>query len=140
LPEEETFIAILRTSGHLSARLTRLFKAHGLTSAQYNILRILRGAGESLPCLEVGHRLISPEPDITRLVDRLEKAALVGRHRSTRDRRVVEVSITRAGLNLLGRLDAPVAQVHKSNLGHLSRNDLATINRLLSQVLKSVAA
>jgi len=131
--EEEAYLALLRAVGWMNTRLTRLLKAHGLTPAQYNILRILRGAGTSLPCLEVAHRLITPEPDITRLLDRMEKAALITRHRSTRDRRVVDVSISPLGRKTLTGLDGPVIDAHRENLGHMSRNDLAEIGRLLEK-------
>ncbi|MEW5874739.1 MAG: MarR family transcriptional regulator [Candidatus Zixiibacteriota bacterium] len=133
LPEEEAYLSILRAVGWMSTRLTRLLKAHGLTPAQYNILRILRGAGAPLPCLEVAHRLITPEPDITRLLDRMEKAGLITRHRSIRDRRVVDVSITPLGRRTLTGLDGPVIETHRANLGHMSRNDLAEISRLLEK-------
>jgi DNA-binding MarR family transcriptional regulator len=131
VPEQEVALNLARTADQLQLEFARLFKQRGLTEPQYNVLRILRGAGTALPCLEIAGRMISHLPDITRLVDRLEGAKLVERHRTEADRRVVLVGITDAGLEVLGALDAPVLELHRRQLGHLSAEEMAELNRLL---------
>jgi DNA-binding MarR family transcriptional regulator len=106
-------------------------KAEELSSNQYNVLRILRGAPEGLPCGEIGSRMITRDPDITRLLDRLEKRNLISRSRDTRDRRTVMGRITLAGMELLARMDEPVREAHRSQLGHLGRERLRALNELL---------
>src|SRR5215217_6492725 len=104
-PEQEVALNLARTADHLDVEFARLFKRRGLTAPQYNVLRILRGAGTELPCLEIAGRMISHLPDITRLVDRLEGAGLVERRRTEADRRLVLVRITEPGLKVLRDLD-----------------------------------
>jgi DNA-binding MarR family transcriptional regulator len=134
LPEQEAFLNIARTHGVLTARMARLLKDHGLTPPQYNILRILRGAGENgLPCQEIGDQMVAHVPDVTRLVDRLEASGLAERRRTTSDRRVVLVRITAAGRKRLAALDGPVLAAHQKLLGHLSRAELDQINRLMEK-------
>ena len=130
-PEQEVALNLARTADRLQGEFARLFKRHGITGAQYNVLRILRGAGAPLPCQEIGERMITQLPDITRLVDRLEEGGLVARSRTPEDRRVVLTRVTEAGLRLLETLDGPVVQLHQAQLGHLSRGELAELNRLL---------
>jgi DNA-binding MarR family transcriptional regulator len=131
-PEEEAALNLLRTVDHLGQEFTRLFHEYGISGPQYNVLRILRGVGgEGLPCVDIAGRMITRMPDITRLVDRLEAAGLVARRRTEEDRRVVLVTITAAGLELLARLDRPVLDLHRRQLGHLTRAELAELNRLL---------
>ena len=119
--EEEVFLGLQRTASLLLQALGRELKVHDLTPAQYNALRILRGAepgaaaSGGLTCSEIGERLVSPGPDVTRLLDRLEQRGVVARQRDAGDRRVVRARITAAGLALLAELDAPVAEA----LGHL---------------------
>ena len=133
-PEVEAHLNIIRTYGMLMGRLVRLFKRHGLSPAQYNILRILRGVGgDGLPCLELSEQMVTRVPDVTRLVDRLEEAGLVARVRCTKDRRVVWVKITDQGLALLAKLDQPVLEANKKNLGHMSHRELAQISRLMTK-------
>jgi DNA-binding MarR family transcriptional regulator len=135
VPEEEAFLNLQRSAAVLGAQAERLLKSHDMTGAQYNVLRILRGAKEggdwALPCLEIAQRVITPVPDITRLIDRLEAAGLVERRRTGQDRRVVLVSITRSGLDVLKDLDRPLADLHRAQLGHLARRELSMLNRLL---------
>ena len=136
-PEQEAVINILRTNDQFQNRFGRLFRQHGLTMSQYNILRILRGAGEPLPSLEIGHRMIQVVPAITGLIDRLEKRELVERCRCTKDRRVVYVSITEAGLDILSQLDEPVSELHKQLAGHLSNEELHQLSQLLTKARQS---
>src|SRR5262245_13247293 len=132
VPEEEAMLNLQRTLDALAAPFEQLFRERGISDSQYNVLRILRGVGaDGLPCSEIGERMVSRDPDITRLVDRLEKAGLVERARIATDRRVILVRLTPAGLKLVGELDKPVMELHRRQLGHLTRAELATLNRLL---------
>lgn len=130
-PEVEALLNLLRTTDWFRNRIDRLFKKYGLTSSQYNVLRILRGEGNPLPSLEIASRLVQVVPAITGLIDRLEKESLVERKRCTTDRRVVYVQITTKGNRLLKKLDQPEAELHQQLLGHLSRKELAELSRLL---------
>src|SRR3954470_2747168 len=131
--EEEAMLNIQRTSALLEHRLGEVFKAYGITGTQYNVLRILRGAGQNGLCRnEVRDRLVAQVPDVTRLLDRMEDAGLVERERSEVDRRLVSTRITKAGLKLLDQLDQPVAEAHKSQLGHMTSAQLKTLVELLS--------
>ena len=114
-----------------------LLKAFGLSSPQYNILRILRGAGPSRPGLaaaEIGARLLAHAPDLTRLLDRMALQGLVVRARRSGDRRVVTRSITDKGLVLLGTLDAPLTALHERQLAHLGPERLTALLALLEAV------
>ena len=130
-PEEALFLDLLRTSDILSRRPAQVLKAEELSPNQYNVLRILRGAPEGLPCGEIGNRMITRDPDITRLLDRLEKRGLISRSRETKDRRMVMTRITPEGLKLLARLDEPVQQTHREQLGHLGRERMRALTELL---------
>ena len=132
LVEEEAFLNIERTADLLMQRFLDLIRPHDLTPAQYNVLRILRGAGEGgLNCKDIGARLVTRDPDITRLLDRLERRRLISRDRSPEDRRFVTIRITSEGLDLLSALDKPVHDLHIRTLRHLGRERLeATIAAL----------
>jgi DNA-binding MarR family transcriptional regulator len=109
-----------------------LLKPLGISPTQYNVLRILRGAGEAgLACREIADRMITRDPDMTRLLDRLEKRQLIGRARDTQDRRVVKTRITPEGLALLSELDEPVRRMHQKQLAHMDERQLKTLNTLL---------
>jgi DNA-binding MarR family transcriptional regulator len=132
LREEELYLNLIRTADLLSRKGAELLKGADLSANQYNVLRILRGAGaEGLACGEVGDRMVTRDPDITRLLDRLEKRDLVKRAREKGDRRVVTARITPAGLDLLKKLDEPIQQWHKSQLGHLEPKQQETLIHLL---------
>jgi DNA-binding MarR family transcriptional regulator len=130
-PEEATFLDLLRTTDILSRGLISVLKAEELSVTQYNVLRILRGAPEGLPCGEIASRMITRDPDVTRLLDRLEKRGLISRRRETKDRRTVVAQITPEGSTLLARLDEPVQAGHRRQLGHLGRKRLQTLSELL---------
>lgn len=98
---------------------------------QYNVLRILRGSPEALPCGEIGSRMITRDPDITRLLDRLENRGLISRRREPEDRRTVLTRITREGMEVLARLDEPVQAAHRRQLAHLGRERLKSLCELL---------
>ncbi len=131
---QEAALNVLRTSDQLQIRFTRLFREFGLTSSQYNVLRILRGEGKPLPILEIAERTITVVPGITGLIDRLERAGLVRRERCEQDRRVVYVGLTDDATRLLARLDAPLAALHDELIGHLSPGEMRELNRLLEKV------
>jgi len=135
-PEEITHLEMMRTMEALSHRFAQVMKTEDLTSAQYNVLRILRGAPEGLPCGEISNRMVTRDSDITRLLDRLEKRSLVSRCRESKDRRTVLTRITQEGLELLARLDEPMLAAHRDLLGHLGierLNLLADLLRLARQ-------
>jgi MarR family transcriptional regulator, 2-MHQ and catechol-resistance regulon repressor len=132
--EQEAMLNLLRTNDRLQIRLARLFRAYQLTPSQYNVLRILRGEGKPLPCLEVAERMVAVVPGITGLIDRLEALGLVSRLRSTEDRRVILVGITEKALGLLSQLDGPVDELHKTLMGHLTPDELRELIRLLEKV------
>src|SRR5437762_5272460 len=111
--EEAAFLDLLRTTDMLSRGLAHVLKNEDLSPTQYNVLRILRGAPDGLPCGEIGNRLITRDPDITRLLDRLEKRHLISRCREEEDRRKVLTRITSEGLKLLAQLDEPVREAHR---------------------------
>ncbi len=133
--EDQVFIAVLRTADALSQQAEQVVRARGLTGAQYNVLRILRGAEpEGCACREIGERMISHDPDMTRLLDRMEKRGLVTRERQSQDRRVVKTRITPAGLELLNSLEQPVHKLHKRQFAHLAASRLKALSELLEDV------
>jgi DNA-binding MarR family transcriptional regulator len=136
LPLEDTiFISLQKTADSLGLEAEQLLKPHGLTGTQYNVLRILRGAEpEGLACSGIGERMISHDPDMTRLLDRMEKRGLILRQRQTDDRRVIKTRITPAGLTLLKSLDQPVRELHKRQFHHLPATRLKTLAQLLEEV------
>jgi len=133
--EDRLFVALLKASDSLASQADQLIKANGLTSAQYNVLRILRGAGpEGLPCNTIAERMISRDPDMTRLLDRMEKRDVISRERQKEDRRVVKARITDEGLKLLKKMDAPIRELHKSQFAHMTSARLKTLMDLLTEV------
>ncbi|HKN26233.1 MAG TPA: MarR family transcriptional regulator [Candidatus Acidoferrum sp.] len=130
-------MAILKAADSLSQEAEQLIKAAGLTSAQYNVLRILRGAQpDGLLCRGISERMISRDPDITRLLDRMESHKLILRERQTEDRRVIKTRITPEGLKLLKKLDRPVHELHKNQFRHMSPAQLKQLAELLVEVEK----
>src|SRR6266404_9336283 len=138
-PEEAAFLDLLRTCDLLSRGPAQVLKTEDLSATQYNVLRILRGAPAGLACGEIANRMITRDPDITRLLDRLEKRGLISRNRETKDRRTVMARITPDGLKLLSRLDEPVQAAHRKQLGHLGRERLRLLAELLSVARSQVA-
>jgi DNA-binding MarR family transcriptional regulator len=130
--EEEALLNLVRTTDCLARAMQQTVRGWGLTSTQYNVLRILRGAHPNgLACAEIGERMITAEPDITRLLGRLKRLKLVHQHRNRNDRRVVCTQITDAGLELLRSMDPAVLSGPKEVLGHMTPADLAEMIRLL---------
>jgi len=138
-PEEVAFLEIVRTADILSRALVTVMKEEDLSPTQYNVLRILRGAPEGLPCGEIGARMITRDPDITRLLDRLEKRELISRSRDNKDRRLVTTKITPSGLEILARLDQPIRRKHEEQLGHLGSERLQRLSELLLEARASAA-
>lgn len=133
--EEEAFLNLARTDTLLSDAMDRLLAAHGVSAAQYNVLRILRGAGPAgLGRNEIRDRLIARMPDVTRLLDRMEDAGLVTRARDGDDRRSVQTRLTKQGRALVDSLDRPVAAEHRKRLGHLTAAELRALVALLTRV------
>ena len=132
VPEQEAYLNLMRTASVLAADFARVFRQFGLSEATYNTLRILRGSGErGRTCGEVRDMLVAQVPDVTRLIDRLEESGFVQRERGNADRRIVRIRITEQGLSLLARMDATVLDMHRAQLGHMSREELETLIQLL---------
>ena len=135
--EDHIFVAILKTADGLSQQAEQLIKSAALTMAQYNVLRILRGAEpEGLLCRGISNRMISRDPDITRLLDRMETHGWITRQREKQDRRVVKTRITEEGLTVLKKLDQPVRELHKGQFSHMSASQLKSLAKLLEEVEK----
>ncbi|MCA9835407.1 MAG: MarR family transcriptional regulator [Trueperaceae bacterium] len=133
--EHEVFLKLVKVVNELSYEIEVLLKEQGLSSAHYNILRILRGAGEEgLACSAIGERLLVKSPDITRLLDRLEKQELIERARSLVDRRIVTSCLSEKGQKLLAALDEPMKQLHKKQLEHLGETKLEQLSKLLDDI------
>jgi len=133
--ETEAMLALHRTSDRLATEGAKLLRPWDISSTQYNVLRILRGAEpDGLTCGGIGDRMIQHDPDITRLIDRMEKRGLVSRQRDDKDRRVVITRITQKGLDLLAQLDGPVDEFNKRRLGHLGPVKLQMLIDLLESV------
>jgi DNA-binding MarR family transcriptional regulator len=133
--ENQIFVALLRTANALDQKADQLLKARGLTGAQYNVLRILRGAEpQGLPCRSIIERMISHDPDMTRLLDRMEKRGWITRERQTDDRRVVKTRISPQGLDILKTLDQPIREAHKRQFQHMTAARLKALAELLEEV------
>jgi DNA-binding MarR family transcriptional regulator len=136
--EEAAFVDLLRTCDLLSRGLAQILKPEDISATQYNVLRILRGSPDGLPCGEIANRMITRDPDVTRLLDRMEKRGLISRFRDTKDRRTVIGKITAEGLKLLARLNEPIQEAHRKQLGHLGRNRLWALTELLAAARANV--
>ncbi|HWW59995.1 MAG TPA: MarR family transcriptional regulator [Thermoanaerobaculia bacterium] len=131
---EEVVLSMLRTADQLAVPMTDVLREANLSLSQYNVLRILRGAGnDGLPCGEISERMVRRDPDLTRLLDRLESRGLVTRSRGTADRRVVRASISDEGLALLESLDAGVQSTVRKTLSHMTRDRLSALRDLLEE-------
>jgi DNA-binding MarR family transcriptional regulator len=136
--EEEAILNVMRTSDCLQRAFQQKTRDWGLTSTQYNVLRILRGAQpEGLACAAIGERMIALEPDITRLLGRLKRLKLIRQHRDRQDRRVVWTQISDAGLDLLRAMDPVIQLIPLELLGHIGRGELAEMIRLLELARQS---
>jgi DNA-binding MarR family transcriptional regulator len=133
--EEEAFLNIHRTADVMVQHLLAVLKPYGLSATQYNVLRILRSAGAAgLTCKDIGSRMVTPDPDITRLLDRLEKRNLLTRNRAREDRRFVSIQITPEGLEILKKLDAPVQDLQLDLFRNLGNQQVRELVDLLENV------
>jgi DNA-binding MarR family transcriptional regulator len=136
--EEEALLNLLRTADFFERAIQQKTRARGVTSTQYNVLRILRGAGaQALTCSSIGDRMITAEPDITRLLGRLKALKLIRQRRDKHDRRVVRTQIAEAGLELLRKMDAEIQAGPKEMLAHLSGAETREMIRLLEKARHS---
>ena len=136
--EAQTYVSLLKTADILVQEVEQLLKRYGLTGAQYNVLRILRGAEpEGLACSAISEQLISHDPDMTRLLDRMEKRGLISRHREVRDRRVVKTRVTPQGLELLKGLDHPISDLHRRQFRRVSQRRLRELGEVLEELRES---
>jgi len=132
---DRAFIALQKAADKLAQQAEQLVKANGLTGAQYNVLRILRGAEpDGLACSTISERMISHDPDMTRLLDRMEKRDLITRQRQTDDRRVVKTRITGGGLELLKQLDHPIRELHKKQFAHMGNARVKELTDVLEEI------
>jgi DNA-binding MarR family transcriptional regulator len=137
LLEERLFVSILKSADSLGQIVDQFLKSHGLTAAQCNVLRILRGAEpEGLLCRGISDRMISRDPDMTRLLDRMEKRDLITRERQKDDRRVIKTRITATGLSLLRKMDQPIREVHKEQFSHLTAPRMKTLVESLEELIR----
>jgi DNA-binding MarR family transcriptional regulator len=135
LLEEETSLNLVRTADVLMQRLADVLKPYSLSGTQYNVLRILRGAGaEGVSCKDIGSRMVTRDPDITRMMDRLETRGLIARGRAKEDRRIVTHTLTPDGLDLVNALDEPVEAIHQQAMRHMSRAKLRELIALLEEL------
>ena len=137
-PEEDAFVGVLRTADALMRGTESVLKDTDVLPTQYNVMRILRGSPDGLPCSEIAKRMISRDPDMTRLLDRMEKRGLITRQRATTDRRVVVTKITPEGLASLSALDEPVRKAHRETLGHMGTARLRQLVELLEMARERV--
>jgi DNA-binding MarR family transcriptional regulator len=136
---ETAHLSVLVTAERIKANESGIFRAKDLTAPQYNVLRILRGAGtDGISCTEVSGRMITRDSDITRMLDRLEARGLIARHRKSDDRRVIKAVITEAGLAMLDDLDVPLEVFHRSQMAGLSDDDLKAMIILLDKVRSNI--
>ena len=131
--QQAAVVGLLRTNDLFQYRFAQLFREYGLTQPQYNVLRILRGEGKPLPCLEIASRLITMVPAITSLIDKLEKRELVERKRCSKDRRVWYVSLRPEGGKLLKKMDKPVAELHAELCRGLTAKECRQLAELMEK-------
>jgi DNA-binding MarR family transcriptional regulator len=131
-PEQEVLLTLQRTADAFERKLVEVLKPYGVSPTQYNVLRILRGAGkDGLPCGAIAERMVTRDPDITRLLDRLDKMGFITRERGQKDRRVVTTTITEAGLKLLKQLDKPLTDTGNELVKNLSKAQMQQLVELL---------
>jgi DNA-binding MarR family transcriptional regulator len=137
--EQEVVLNVIRTADHFSRAFEELLKPFNLSATQYNVLRILRGISQNheccngVPCKTIGEHMVTRDPDITRLLDRLETRGLITRQRDTKDRRIVSTRITAEGLGILEQLDKPVLELHRRQFAHMPEAKIAQLIDLLEQ-------
>ncbi|MBV8070829.1 MAG: MarR family transcriptional regulator [Acidobacteriaceae bacterium] len=140
LIEEEATLSVLRTADVLEQHALEVLKPLDLTGPQYNVLRILRGSPDGLACGQIAERMISRDPDITRLLDRMEMRGLIDRERCRTDRRVITVRIKPAGLKLLAQVDPLITDSHRRTIGSLGERKMKQLIELLTEVREVITA
>lgn len=130
--EIELYLNLIKTYESLNHEFFQLFKKNGITESQYNVMRIILGSGSGgIPMQKIGERMLARDPDVTRLVDRLERSKLVKRERSSQDRRVIFILLTPTGKKLLDKLNHPILKIHDHQLSHMSKAKMKKLNELL---------
>jgi DNA-binding MarR family transcriptional regulator len=132
VPEQEAYLNLVRTHALLSDEVAELFKQHHLSQPLYNVLKVVARMGSAgMPSQSIAQYMVARDPDITRLVDRLQTDLLIERERDERDRRIVRVRVTQSGLNAIEKLDPLIWKLHQQQLGHLNQEKLELLNQLL---------
>jgi DNA-binding MarR family transcriptional regulator len=132
VPEQEAYLNLVRTHALLSDAVAELFKQHHLSQPLYNVLKVVARVGDAgMPSQSIAQYMVARDPDITRLVDRLQKDQLLDRERDEQDRRIVRVRVTQFGLDIIQKLDPLIWQLHQNQLGHLGQKKLKLLNQLL---------
>ncbi len=132
VPEQEAYLNLVRTHALLSDEVAELFKQHHLSQPLYNVLKVVARMGDAgMPSQSIAQYMVARDPDITRLVDRLQKDGLIKRERDEQDRRIVRVRVTRSGLEAIEKLDPLIWKLHQQQLGHLNQEKLELLNQLL---------
>lgn len=136
--EQELFLNLIRTSEWLQGEFARVFKTHGITQPQFNVLKVLQVEEKSgIPIQKIGARMTTKSSDVTRLVDRLERTGMVKRFRTEEDRRVIYVRLTEAGWAIIDQLEQPLVETHQHTKGYLDRPSLELLNKLLFELRHS---
>lgn len=136
--EQELFLNLIRTSEWLQGEFAKVFKAHGITQPQFNVLKILEVEdAHGIPIRKIAQRMTTISSDVTRLVDRLEAAGMVERFRSEKDRRIIYVRLTEAGKGMVEELAQPLVEAHTATKRHLDRSELELLNKLLFELRHS---
>ena len=134
-PAQEAMLNVMVTNSWLTGEISDTMAPYGITPAQYNVLRILRGSHpDRLTCSDIGERLLDRTPDVTRLLNRLERNDLVERRRAEHDRRVVEVSVTEKGLALLRRMEEDIEAAQQRLTKHLTPEEHRQLSELLERL------
>jgi DNA-binding MarR family transcriptional regulator len=132
VPEQEAYLNLVRTHALLSDEVAELFKQHHLSQPLYNVLKVVARMGSAgMPSQSIAQYMVARDPDITRLVDRLQKDGLIERERDEQDRRIVRVRVTQLGLDLIQKIDPPIWKLHQQQFRHLSQEKLELLNQLL---------
>jgi DNA-binding MarR family transcriptional regulator len=132
VPEQEAYLNLVRTHALLSDEVAELFKQHHLSQPLYNVLKVVARMGRAgMPSQSIAQYMVARDPDITRLVDRLQKDRLIERERDEQDRRIVRVRVTQSGIDVIQKLDPLIWKFHQQQLGHLSQKKLELLNQLL---------
>ncbi len=137
-PEEEASLSVIRTADVMFQRMAELLKPFELSSSQYNVLRILRGAKEAMACGQIAERMVSHDPDMTRLLDRMEVRGLISRARAEDDRRMVKTKITGKGLSLLDELQPLIHEYNRRQFAGFGEKKLKQLVEWMDQIRATI--